>query len=282
MRIVDFRVQVPKVRRSVERADFMLRYNDVFDLEAVSYTEDELAQALHQAGIEAAVLQAEWDSGDYRALNDRVAELVARHPQFTGFGAVDPADGYAAAQEVRRCVEDLGLVGVNIQPFASRVHADAAVCYPVYTRCRDYDIPVTIHTGINYSSNKSLEFGRPIHVDQVACDFPGLKIVMNHGGWPWVPEAVAIARKHATVYLEIGGIAPKYIARDRTGWEVFLQFANSLLSDQILFATDSMLPFARAVEEAMALPLKPQTLEKLMGGNARRLLGKPPATAAAP
>lgn len=274
MHIIDFRVQIPKIRRSVERADFMLRYNDVFDLEQVSYTEEELLISLGEAGIATAVIQAEWDSGDYRALNDRVAELVGRHSHLIGFGAVDPSDGYAAAQEVRRCVEELGLVGVNVQPFASGIHADAAVCYPVYTRCRDYDIPITVHTGINYSSSRSLEFGRPIYLDRVACDFPGIKIVMNHAGWPWVPEAVAIARKHPDVYLEIGGISPKYIGRERTGWEVFLQFANSLLSDQVLFATDSMLPFARAVEEAKQLPLKPETIEKLMGANASRLLGR--------
>ena len=282
MQIVDFRVQIPKTRRSVERPDFMLRYNDMFDLDSVSYTEAELVELL-QAGVATAVIQAEWDSGDYRALNDRVAELASRHPHFIGFGTVNPADGYAAAQEVERCIRELGLVGINNQPFASQVHADAAICYPVYTRCRDYDVPVTVHTGVNYSSSKSLEFGRPIYLDRVACNFPGIKLVMNHGGWPWVPEAVAIARKHANVFLEIGGISPKYIGRERTGWEVFLQFANSLLSDQILFATDSMLPFARAVEEAKALPLKPQTIEKLMGGNALRLLGRSsaPATGAA-
>jgi len=272
--IIDFRVQIPKTRRSVERVDLMLRYSDVFDLEQVSYREQELLRSLREAGIAMAVIQAEWDSGDYRALNDRVAEPVRRHPHFVGFGAVDLSDGYAAAQEVRRCVEELGLVGINVQPFASGIHADSAACYPVYTRCRDYDIPIAVHTGINYSSAKSLEFGRPIHLDRVACDFPGIEIVMNHGGWPWVPEAVAIARKHVGIYLEIGGVSPKYIGRERTGWEVFLQLANTLLRDQILFATDSMLPFARAVEEAKELPMKPETIGKLMGANARRLLGR--------
>lgn len=275
MAIVDFRVQVPKQRRSTERPDFMMRYNDMFDLEAVSYEDDGLADVLRAAGITFAVVQAEWDSGDYRAMNDRVARLVARHPDFmAGFGAVDPADGYAAAAEVRRCVEELGFVGINIQPFASGIPADHARCYPVYTRCRDYDIPITVHTGVNYSSTKTIEYGRPIYLDHVACDFPGLKLVMNHGGWPWVPEAVAIARKHPTVFLEIGGISPKYIGRPNSGWEVFLQYANTLLADQILFATDSMLPFDRAIEEALALPLKPDTIGKLMAGNALRLLGR--------
>jgi hypothetical protein len=135
-------------------------------------------------------------------------------------------------------------------------------------------MPVTIHTGINYSSDRGIDYGRPLYVDDVACDFPGLRIVLNHGGWPWVAESVAIARKHASVYIEIGGLAPKYIAMAGSGWEVFAKFADSLLQDQILFATDSMIPFARAVSEARALPFKPAVIDKLMGANAARLLAE--------
>ncbi len=59
-----------------------------------------------------------------------------------------------------------------------------------------------------------------------------------------------------------------------SGWEVFAKFADSLLQDQILFATDSMIPFARAVSEARALPFKPAVIDKLMGANAARLLAE--------
>ncbi len=273
--VIDFRVQPPKRDRGRDRAAYMARYNAVFDLDAVSYGEDELLAALEAAGIGRAVIQAEWASGDYRAENERAARLAAANPdRFTGFAAVDAADGMAAVDELKRSVEELGLRGLNLQPFASRLAANHAKCYPLYLKCLEYGIPVTIHTGINYSSDRAIEYGRPAAIDDIACDFPGLRIVMNHGGWPWVAEAVAIARKHRSVYLEIGGIAPKYLAMPGAGWEVFLRFADSLLAEQVLFATDSMLPFARAVEEARALPLKPANLEKLMGANAARLLAE--------
>jgi len=273
---IDFRVQRPKKDRVEGRPGYMQQYNRVFDLQSVSYSEEELVHALGEAGISRAVMQSEWASGDYRKDNDVVAAIVGRNPKlFVGFAAVDAADGMAAVNELRRSVETLGLRGLNVQPFASRLHPNDKKFYPLYLKCLEYGIPVTIHTGVNYSSDRTIDYGRPIYVDEVACDFPGLRIVLNHGGWPWVNESVAIARKHKSVFIEIGGIAPKYLAKPNSGWEMLLSFADNLLQDQVLFATDSMIPFQRAVDEAKALPLKAQTLEKLMVCNAERILQAP-------
>ena len=212
-------------------------------------------------------------SGDYLQENETVAAIVRQHTdRFVGFASVNAADGIVAVEELKRSVETLGLRGLNVQPFASRLHANHKKFYPLYLKCLEYGIPVAIHTGVNYSYDRTIDFGRPIYVDEVACDFPGLKIILNHGGWPWVHESVAIARKHRSVFIELGGIAPKYLAAENAGWDILLRFANNLLQDQILFATNSMVPFARAVEEASALPLKPDCLAKFMGGNAERLL----------
>ncbi len=276
--IIDFRVQVPKKERVESRPQYMKRYSQVFDMPEVSYTEAELIDKITAAGIRRGVMQAEWSSGDYHMENDQVADIVRRHPElFVGFASVDAADGMAAVDELKRCVDTLGLCGLNVQPFASRLRANHKKFYPLYLKCLEYGIPVTIHTGINYSSDRTIAYGRPIYVDEVACDFPGLKIVLNHGGWPWVHESVAIARKHRNVYIEIGGIAPKYIGKADAGWDIFVALANNLLQDQILFATDSMIPFKRAIAEARALPLKEPVKEKLLGRNAAALLGLPEA-----
>jgi uncharacterized protein len=84
---------------------------------------------------------------------------------------------------------------------------------------------------------------------------------------------VAVAWKHPTVYIEIGAISPRYIAKPGTGWEPLVVYGQSLLQDRVLWATDSMLPFSRSLAEARELPIKPEVLEKWLGGNASRLLG---------
>ena len=220
--ILDFRVQIPRERRATHRPGYMLRYRDVFDLDAVSYDEEQLLAQLEAAGIDRAVIQAEWSAGDYRAQTDVAAGLAQRYPErFCAFASVNPGDGPSAVYELIRAVEELEMRGLNVQPFAAELRANDRRLYPLYWKCLEYGVPVTIHTGINYSATRTMDYGRPLYVDQVACDFPGLVIVLNHGGWPWVHESVAMARKHPQIFVETGGIAPKYLAKPNSGWEVF-------------------------------------------------------------
>jgi len=183
------------------------------------------------------------------------------------------AELQAKTVELEREVTERGMRGVNLQPFSYRVMAADKRFYPLYQKCQELGVPVTIHTSINFSNDRSIEYGRPLPLCEIACDFPDLTIIANHGGWPWVAELVGVAWKHRNVYIEIGAVAPKYIGTPGGGWETLLQFGNSLLQDQVLFATDNMIPFERAVSELKELPLKPAVMKKWLGGNAASLLG---------
>jgi len=282
--IIDFRMVVPFGMYS-DRSEFeeylgsgMLgRYEDVY---AGSETPFELnlemmLQSMEAAGVDTAVLQAEWLLGDYRKLNDAVARVVAEYPDrfAAGYLTVNPAEDDDMVAVVEEGVRDHGFRGVNVQPFAYKLRCNDPVFYPLYEKCLELDIVVTVHTSINFSSNRTIDFGRPIHLDQVACDFPGLKLVASHGGWPWVNELVAVAWKHPSVYIEIGAVSPKYIGTPGTGWEPLMVYGNTLLQDRVLWATDAMVPHGRCIEELRALPLKDSVKEKWLGLNAARLLG---------
>ena len=278
--IVDFRVTLPGSEWRTEGepgATYMSNYSRVYQGDrARSATGAAMVSALQAAGIDRAVLQAEWSSGDYRAMNDAVHRLVTQHPEhFVGYVTVDPARPDDLAQVVEHEVRERGARGVNLQPFAYRLRANDQRFYPLYDKCQELGIPVTIHSSINFSNDRSIDFGRPLYLCDVACDFPDLIIVANHGGWPWVAELVAVAWKHANVYVEIGAVAPAYIGTPGTGWEVLLQHGNSsLLSDRVLFATDNMIPYARAIEELQRLPIKDSSKERWLGLNAVRLLAR--------
>jgi predicted TIM-barrel fold metal-dependent hydrolase len=85
---------------------------------------------------------------------------------------------------------------------------------------------------------------------------------------------MAVAWKHPNVFIETGAVSPKYIGRAGTGWETFMQYGNSILQNQLLFASEwPLLPLERIVPEAEALPLKEEVRAKYLGDNAARLLG---------
>jgi len=241
-------------------------------------TVDHLIQGMDAGGVEKAVMQAEWAIGNYRKQNNAVYEIVQSHPEkfVAGYLCINPLADDDMAAVVEKEVKERGFKGVNIQPWAYRVRCNDKRFYPVYGKCLELNIPVTIHCSINFTVNRTIDYGRPLYLDEVACDFPDLKIIANHGGWPWVTEMVAVAWKHPNVYIEIGAVSPKYIGTPGTGWESLMVYGNSLLQDRVLFATDNMLPHQRCVEEIKALSLKTDVKEKWLGLNALNLLGLTP------
>ena len=284
--IIDFRVTLPAREWTDPSADgderfsdrdYLANYNRIYTRERGGGADAQaMLAAMAEAGVDRAVLQAEWAAGDYRDMNDAVHRIVAGYPDaLTGYVTVNPAAGDNMAAVVEHEVRERGAQGVNLQPFSYRVMANDKRFYPLYAKCQELGVPVTIHSSINFSNDRSIAYGRPIVLDEIACDFPDLTIVANHGGWPWVNELVAVAWKHQHVYIEIGAVAPKYIGTPGTGWETLLHYGNtSLLSDRVLFATDNMIPFDRAVSELQELPLKDQVKEAWLGTNAARLLAQ--------
>jgi predicted TIM-barrel fold metal-dependent hydrolase len=279
--IIDFRVRIPpkdfsELTKSFSFPSFLAQYEKLYKLRnIIDISLAELIKLMEEAGVTKAVLQAEFEYGDYKAFNQYVAETIRKYPdKFIGFGSVDPRDGMTAVREIERIVRDLGLKGLNLQPWVYGLPPNNKKYYPLYAKCTELGIPVTVHVGINFSLDRCMRVGRPLYLDEVAHDFPELKIILNHVGWPWVNESVAVAWRNPNIYLEIGGIAPKYIAMQGTGWEPLLTYANSLLQDRVLFATDwPVISFQRAVNEIKEWPVKEEVKEKIFYKNAQHILG---------
>jgi predicted TIM-barrel fold metal-dependent hydrolase len=257
---------------------FMERYKQLYDFERMCTLpfEDFLGD-MQKSGVSKAVLHAEYSFGDAELLNRAVAEKVKQHPDLLiGFAGLDPPSSLDAVGDLDRYVKQWKMKGLNLQPWVQGWYANDQRFYPLYSYCQDSGIPVAIHTSFNFALHRRIDYGHPLYLDEVACDFPDLTIVANHGGWPWVNDMVAVAWKRPNVYLEIGAVSPKYIGRPGTGWELLMTYGNSVLQDQILFATDSLIPHERAVKEVDLLPLKDAVKEKLLYENAAHLLGLPP------
>lgn len=268
---VDFRVRVPRAADSLP--PYMERYDDLMDLGSkLDYDVEDLLATMDAAGVDVAVVHAEFEAGDYAALNDRVADVVDAHPdRFVGFASVDPRDGMAAVAELDRCLTDLGLSGLNLQPFVTELEPTDRRYYPLYAKCIEHDVPVCLHTGVNYSGH-SFEVGRPVYHEEVLTDLPELTLVALHAGWPWVTEAAAVARKHPNYYLELGGLAPQYLTVEN-GWAPLPSYAETVLSEQVLFATDyPVLDHERVLAELRSR-FDDETLERMTGDNAASLLG---------
>ena len=239
----------------------------------------ELIADLDAAGIMRAVITGfdeRTTAGKTFVENECVAALLERHPdRFIAFAGVDIMRGDRAVRQLEYWVKERGFRGLSLRPFMIGLPADDKRYYPFFEKCVELDIPLSIHASANWTTSRVSDLGHPRHFDAVACDFPQLKLILSHGGYPWVLEACLLAWKHPNLYLELAAHRPKYFVVSGTGWEPLLQYGQTTIQDKILYGTGTFLLGRRPAEllqEFDALPLRPPVREKWLWGNAAKLL----------
>ncbi len=138
--------------------------------------------------------------------NDAVAGHVQLAPErLVFFASIDP--GRAGFQdELGRCHQDLHCQGVKLAPIYQGVHPLDPRYREIYAYCEKHRLPILIHMATTFSSGTPLEYARPAHIDQVALDFPELKIVLAHLGHPWEGETIAVIRRNANVWADLSAL----------------------------------------------------------------------------
>ena len=216
-------------------------------------TIDHYLDKMDLAGIERSLLIAV-RAGDIRVPESfeipysRVYKISQEHPErFSGLAGIDPFRGMAGLKDLEEAVNDMGFVGAHLYPHWCELPPDLAKYYPYYAKCCELDIPIMMQVGHNliYSRIRRLpSVGKPIYLDQVAIDFPELKLIGIHIGIPWTEEMISMCWKHENVFPAGDAYAPKY-------WpEAFVHYANSYGRNKVMFGTDwPVIDPIRAVKE---------------------------------
>ena len=224
------------------------------------------------AGIERSLLIAvragepAWQ-GSFEIPYQQIAQYCDAYPdRFSGLAGVDPTRGIQQLKELDHAVKELGFVGAHFYPHWFRMPPDSALCYPIYSRCEELGIPIMMQVGQNLIYQKDVRLpsvAKPILLDQVAIDFPNLVLIGIHIGVPWTDEMIAMAWKHENVYIGIDAYAPKHLPAS------LKHYMNSYGSHKVMFGTDwPVIDPERAVSEIHEHALRPESLEKIMRGNA--------------
>lgn len=202
--------------------------------------------------------------------NDQVAGWVAAHPnRFSGLAATDLDRPMEGVRELRRCVTELGFVGLRAIPWLWEAPPTDRRYYPLYAACVELGVPFCTQVGHTGPLRPS-ETGRPIpYIDRVAIDFPELVIVCGHIGYPWTEEMVAVARKHPNVFIDTSAYAarrypPELVAYMRgRGGRLKVMFGSNY----------PMLTPEQALADLDAHELDDECRELFLAGNARRVFG---------
>lgn len=210
--------------------------------------------------------------GCYHMPPEVVAEAVKKHPKrFLGLIGIDPFQGMDGVRAMEHAVKELGFIGAHLYPHWYNLEPNAAQYYPFYAKCIELDIPVQMQVGQSLIYSKEYRcksVGRPIYLDDIACDLPELKLIGTHVGIPWHDEMIAMSWKHENVYIATDAHSPKY-------WpESVWKYINSYGQDKVIFGSDfPVLRFGRTVSEIDDYGLKPAARKKFMRNNVVKLYG---------
>lgn len=275
--IVDFRIRPPLAgfldtlmySAGARRDGFTRTVGFEPSLAAQEQSMNLLLKEMDETGIDRGVVVGRLAGVLGSVPNDDVQKIVADYPnRFIGAASIDPTNRVAACETITSAIKS-GFKLVNIEPgsYPIPMYADDRRLYPIYAHCEDMQVPIIMMVG--GTAGPDLSYSDPIRTDRVLADFPKLKVIVAHGGWPWVNEILHVAFRRPNMYL-----SPDMYFSRMPGWEEYVKAADSFLSDRMLYASSfPFCPVKEYKEWFEQLPIKPDNLEKVMGGNAKTLLG---------
>jgi predicted TIM-barrel fold metal-dependent hydrolase len=226
-----------------------------------------MVSTMDSLGVEKAILTT-----DPERPQQHVLSFPAAHPDRFFLGAqLDPRRGMKTLRALERFRAEHGAVLARITPFMLDIPPNDAIYYPVYAKCIELDLPITINTGIPGPPAPGA-CQHPMHLDRVCLHFPELRLVMAHGADPWWGVACRLMLKYENLHLMTSAYLPKYLPSE------LIHFMNTRGQDKVIFASDHpAIQMDRCLDEARKLELREGALDKFLYANAERVFFSRPS-----
>jgi predicted TIM-barrel fold metal-dependent hydrolase len=246
-------------------------------------TPDQMVERMTNAGIEKGLLN--WSAGpgrgdpgppsptiprtvpltldEFREKAEEVANICKDFPgRLYPTCNVDPNYRMDAVRMVEIAVKEYDFRAVRVFPAYVNMAATDPLCYPIYTKCIELDVPVVINCGFP-GPIRFARLQRTINLDDICVTFPELMVVATHVGHPWHLETLALLQKHQNFRLMTSGFVPKYIPDE------IIYTMNTRAQHKVMFSADyAVNDFQHCVDEALNLPLREGVLRRYMRENA--------------
>jgi predicted TIM-barrel fold metal-dependent hydrolase len=259
--------------RPAVRAAFERGRDDVAALRGYERDPRAFLAHLDAEGIDAAVLVS-YVSPQVMGYRPDSNDVVIRHAA-QGEGRLLPLSGVHpdATPDVRAEAERLvalGARGFKVHPAHQLLYPSDPRLAPLYETAARHRLPVTIHSGTSVFPGAKNRFTDPIHVDDVAVDFPDVTILLAHAGRPlWYETAFFLARRHANVLLEVSGIPPAKLL------DVLPRLAE--IDHKVVYGSDwpsmGVRALRKQVEAILAMPLSDAAKGRILWENGARAFG---------
>jgi predicted TIM-barrel fold metal-dependent hydrolase len=215
-------------------------------------------------------------TGAKRINNEEIAEMARQNADIMiPFASIDPHKGKMGAIEARRLIKEFGIKGFKFHPPIQDYHPADRMAWPLYEVIAEHKMPAVFHTGhsgmgtgMRGGGGIRLKYGQPMLVDDVAVDFPDMKIILAHPSWPWADESLSMALHKENVFIDLSGWSPKYFPKQ------VIQYANTQLKHKMLFGSDfPLIKPEKWMEAAKEAGFRDEVMPAILKDNAAKLLG---------
>ncbi len=233
-----------------------------------------------ESGVDALIMIAGMEKEDGRnPTTESLINLISNHKNVHAVAGINIDYEKAYLDRLENWLKERKIVGVKFYTGYQHFYPSDERCLPIYQLCQKYDVPVIFHSGdtlAGYVQNPKIKYSHPIHIDEVAADFPGLKIVIAHMGNPWLIDCAEVLYKNPNVYADISGLVIGDELHTAYG-EIMKRRIKELVEYtspefKLIYGTDwPLCHMKQYIEFAENLELKKDDLEKLFSGNAKKV-----------
>ena len=227
-------------------------------------------------GLVMFTVDSEHQIGRKRIPNEEVAEAALKNADMMiAFASIDPHKGMMGVREARNLIQNYGVKGCKFHPTVQGFMPNDRMAYKLYEVIAEAKVPALfqsghsgIGTGMRGGGGLRLAYSNPMHLDDVAVDFPDMPIIIAHPSWPWQDEALSVCLHKPNVYIDLSGWSPKYFPPQ------LVQYANTQLRHKMLFGTDfPLITPERWMKDFESAGFRPEVKPLIFKDNAVKLLG---------
>jgi uncharacterized protein len=267
--IVPWHLALPHIAETLKRTQ-----PNFPELQKLIDSPDAFVKKLDDEGIEKAALinyVAPEVMGFPKSINEWIWKYTKDHrDRLIPVGGIHPFHVDQPKKEVETLLSKYELGAIKLHPVHSLFHPNdyeigGGALRILYDQCERAGVPIIVHTGTSIFPKARNKFGDPMDLDDVAVDYPKLKIAIAHVGRPlWTESAQFLARRHKNVFLDLSGIPPSKL----------LEYVPQLerLADRSYFGSDwpgPMIPSMRQnADEVAALALPEAAKRAILYDNA--------------
>jgi len=168
---------------------------------------DAMESSMQASGTDAALILTSYKVNPHRPSTAAVVEKTRDRPNlFTIAGLSYTNYRERDLREVADFLRSGDVKGLKLYPGYEPFYPHDPRCKVLYDLAQEFDVPVMFHSGDTYSQTGKVRFSHPLHIDDVAVDNPGLKIVICHVGNPWIRDCMEVVYKNKNVHADVSGL----------------------------------------------------------------------------